>query len=110
MLSNRTKKIKKRAYGQRVIEVEQGSFSPLIFTPYGGTSRETEHFITTLSSKISEKRNVAHSVVTNWPRTKLSFSLLRSAILSVRGSRNTKRRISVDIDDIEISNEMSKIT
>ena len=103
-------RIKKPAYGQRVIEVEQGSFSPLIFTPYGGTSRETEHFITTLSSKISEKRNVAHSVVTNWLRTKLSFSVLRSAILSVRGSRNTKRRISVDIDDIEISNEMSKIT
>ena len=42
-------RIKKRAYGQRVIEVEQGSFSHLIFTPYGGTSRETEHFITTLS-------------------------------------------------------------
>ena len=52
-------RIKKRGYGQRVIEVEQGSFSPLIFTPYGGTSRETEHFITTLSSKISENRNVA---------------------------------------------------
>ena len=30
-------RIKKRAYGQRVIEIEQGSFSPLIFTPYGGT-------------------------------------------------------------------------
>ena len=49
--------------------------------------------------------DVAHSVVTNWLRTKLSFSLLRSAILSVRGSRNTKRRISVDIDDIEERDE-----
>ena len=34
---------KKRMYNQRVIEIEHGSFSPLVFTPYGGTGREAEN-------------------------------------------------------------------
>lgn len=102
--------IKKRAYGQRVLEVEHGSLTPLIFTPYGGSSRETEHFISTLSHKVAEKRNLEQSTVTNWLRTKLSFCLLRSAILCIRGSRNTKRRlIKVDVDCLEISNAMSQL-
>ena len=36
---------KKRMYNQRIIEIEHGSFSPLVFTPYGGTGREAERFM-----------------------------------------------------------------
>ena len=46
---NANEKEKKRTYNRRVVEVEHGSFTPLIFTPYGGTSRETEKFVTTLA-------------------------------------------------------------
>ena len=42
-------------YNQRVIEMEHGSFSPLVFTPYGGASRETELVIKTLSAKVASK-------------------------------------------------------
>lgn len=38
-------KEKKRAYNSRVINVEHGSFTPLVFTPYGGAGREAERFL-----------------------------------------------------------------
>ncbi|CAH3196723.1 unnamed protein product, partial [Porites evermanni] len=39
----------KRHYNQRIIEVEHGSFSPLVFSPYGGNGREAERFPTELA-------------------------------------------------------------
>ena len=41
------KKKKKRQYNQRVIQVEHGSFTPLVFSAYGGTGQETHHFLST---------------------------------------------------------------
>ena len=35
---------KKRQYNQQVIEIEHGSFSPLVFSPYNGTGREADRF------------------------------------------------------------------
>ena len=43
--------------------MEHGSFSPLVFTPHGGASRETELVIKTLSAKVESKRNLEYSVV-----------------------------------------------
>ena len=100
---------KKRAYSQRVLQVEHGSFTPLIFAHSGGSSRETEKFISVLSTKISEKRDLSISLVTNWIRTKLSFALLRSAILCIRGSRNRQTKVQVDTANIEIVETISRI-
>ena len=47
---------KKRHYNQRIIEVEHGSFSPLVFSPYGGNGREAERFLTELAQKLSDKK------------------------------------------------------
>ena len=37
-------KEKKRVYGQRILEVEQGTFTPLFFSCFGGMSRECFKF------------------------------------------------------------------
>ena len=47
---------KERHYNQRVIDVEHGSFSPLVFSPYGECGREAERFLTELVQKLSEKK------------------------------------------------------
>ena len=36
---------------------------------------------------IAEKRNISNSIATTFIRTKISFSLLRSMLLCIRGSR-----------------------
>ena len=82
--------------------MEHGSFSPLVFTPYGGAGRETELVIKTLSAKVARKRNLEYSIVTNWIRSKILFILLKSAILCIRGSRDWKSSPDLNFDDIEL--------
>ena len=101
---------KKRDYNSRVTEVEHGSFTPLVFSVYGGSSPETERFITELSVKLATKHDQELSVVTNWLRTKLSFTILRSAVLSIRGSRTVrKNEVITDPAEIEISKAVGQI-
>ena len=95
-------KEKKRAYGQRVIEVEHGSFTPLVFSSYGGQGRETDRFLSVLAEKLSKKKDISYGETVAWLRTKMSFCLLRSAILCVRGSRCAKK-VVIDTDNIELT-------
>ena len=46
---------KKRKYQQRVQEIEHGTFTPLVFSCFGGMSRECDRFMNTLQS-VSQKR------------------------------------------------------
>ena len=78
---------KKTAYNQRVIDIEHGSFTPLVMSAYGGFGRETERFMSKLICKIAEKKDMPMSVVANYIRTKISFSLVKSQVLCMRGSR-----------------------
>jgi len=50
-------KQKKRAYNQRIQEIERETFTPLIFGATGGTFRECSIFLSKLADKISEKQN-----------------------------------------------------
>jgi hypothetical protein len=44
------------------VNIEHGSFTSLVFTPYGGSSRETQRFISVLAFSIAEKRKLAISI------------------------------------------------
>ena len=87
-LSN--EKQKKREYNQRVLEVEHGCFTPLVFTCFGGMSKECSSFFKQLTLLIAEKRGVPFYEVSSLIRTKISFALLRVAIICVRGYRGEK--------------------
>ena len=67
---------KKREYGDRIREVENGSFTPLVFATTGGIGREATLFYKRLADQISEKRNTIYSKTMAWIRCTLSFSLL----------------------------------
>ena len=99
-------KKRKRAYGQRVIDIEHGSFTQLYFSPLGGYGREAERFLSALAKRISD---IEKSVVTNWIRSVLSIALPRSVILCVRGSRNRKRKFYTNPGNIEICQKCCEI-
>ena len=80
---------KKRKYEERVREVEHASFTPLIFSTSGGMGRQAEVFYKRLVSMIAKKRDEPYSRVMGWIRCRISFSLLRSSIMCIRGSRST---------------------
>ena len=81
---------KKRAYDQRVREIEHGSFSPLVFSTTGGMGTTATVVYKRLAAMISEKHEKPYSKTMQWIRCRLSFSLLRSAIMCLRGSRSSR--------------------
>ena len=94
-------KEKKRSYNQRIIETENGTFTPLVFSCTGGMSRECAKFYSSLGELLSSKRNIPKSTVMGWFRAKLSFNLLKSINICIRGSRakNLKEMIKSNQDD-----------
>ena len=86
--SNELMKI--RHYKERINGVEQADFTPLVFTCAGGIAPQSLAVLKRLTERISERQNIHYSVVSGWLRTRLSFSLLRSTLLCVRGTRRKK--------------------
>ena len=80
---------KKRTYDQRIREVEHGCFSPLIFSVSGGMGPTAKVVYKKLASMIASKHNQSYSQTVNWLCCRFSFSLLRSSIMCIRGSRSS---------------------
>ena len=81
-------KMKKRQYGARIRDVEHGSFTPLIFSIQGGMSKETTVMYKRLASMITVKRPQDYSKTINLIRCYIGFTLIRSIIMCIRGSRS----------------------
>ena len=63
-------------------------FSPLVFTSSGGMGPTAKVVYKKLASMLAMKQNRPYSQTMDWLRCTLSFSLLRSAIMCLRGSRS----------------------
>ena len=77
----------KRHYEQRIREVEHSSFTPLVFSLTGGRSRASCHSL--LQTPLSDKWKQSYSSTMGWLRCRISFSLLRSSIMCLRGARSS---------------------
>ena len=97
-------KEKKDAYQWRVKEIEKGTFTPLVFTVQGGCGRECDAFLKQLSEKIAKKSGEDQSSIMAWIRTKLSFALVRTSVVCLRGWRKKdKRKHTADNKETEFA-------
>ena len=87
------KEEKKRRYQQRVLDVEMGSFTPLVFGTNGGMGADCNCFLKRLAEKLSEKNEEPYHITITWIRTLLSFGILRFVHTCVRGSRTPFHKI-----------------
>ena len=78
---------KKVKYEERIIQVEKGSFCPLIFSTSGGVGPLCDNLHKRLAGNIAAKRKESYGNVINFIRTKLRFTLLRTVLMSLRGIR-----------------------
>ena len=88
-------------YNDRIINIDNGTFTPLIFSVTGSTAPECNVFYRKLCTKLAEKSDERYSDMMNWVKCKISFLCLRVALTCVRGSR-TKR-----VNDQYISDDFS---
>ena len=79
--------IKKRNYRERVLNVEHGSFTPMIFSTTGGAGPEANRHHKRIAEMIALKRKEEYSYVIQYIRTRLRFNLLKSILVAVRGVR-----------------------
>ena len=86
---------KKRCYGQRVRDVEMASFTPLVFASTGGMAKECTVFFKRLADILAEKKKIAFQKMMFLICCKISFSLLRSAIRAIRGTRSRPNACSM---------------
>ena len=83
---------KRRAYDERVREIEHGNFSPLVFSTSGGMGATATVVYSRIASMLAQKQDKPYSKVMYWIRCRLNYSLLRSAIMYLRGSRSSIHR------------------
>ena len=58
-----SKSEKKRKYNHRVLDVEVGTFTPLVFGTNGGMGLDRQNFLRTLANKLSTKNNEPYASV-----------------------------------------------
>ena len=93
-----SKKEKKKTYNERILQVEHGSFTPLVMSVTGGMSRECKKFYSRLAEMICKKRKTSYNVTITWIRRKFAFSLIKSIGICIRGSRSVFQN-----DNLEMS-------
>ena len=102
ILKNQKKHEKeKRAYN-RIMNVEHGIFIPLVFSLTGCESHETSMFHKHIAQKIANKTEENYEKVQTLIRCKLSFLVLRSVLLCIRGSLSISKD-SVVLDDVSLT-------
>ena len=72
---------KKRQYAERVMEIEQGTFTPLVFTTTGGMVDECAKYHSRLEEPTANKKGESYSNTVSWITAKVSFSIVPSTIL-----------------------------
>ena len=76
---------KRREYERRVLEVEHGTFTPLVLSTSGGWGPSATVAFRRLAGLIATKHNQAYSTTLQFIRCKISFPLIDSASMCLRG-------------------------
>ena len=95
---------KKRLYSKRVLDIEHGTFTPLVFTTTGGMGKECLMYHSRLSQLIAIKKGEQYAKTISWIRIRTSFALWRAALVFLRGSKT--RRVPCDIKNVDIDVEV----
>ena len=85
---------KKSEFAERIINMDRGTFTPLIFTTAGCCAPECSRFIKRLCGLLSRGEKKKYAEMTTYVRCRLAFELLRSTIMCIRGARSSHHRLS----------------
>ena len=96
---------KRNKYEQRIRETEHATFAPFVLSSSGGMGPCAMTVLKRLGSLLAED-NVSYSSMMGLLCCRLSFALLRSSIMCIRGSRSSRHhphRIDLDAIDLAIT-------
>ncbi len=85
------------------MNIEQGTFTPLVYSTSGGLGNECQVFYKQLTSKIASKTNDKYEKVLTWIRCRLSFIIVKAALLCLRGSRAINTYSTNIVEDFTVA-------
>ena len=88
---------RKREYQERINQVDNGSFTPMILASTGGTGDEMDVALKVLGGKLAEKNNEVYSHVMGDIRARFAFAIARSSLVCLRGSRSIWSQRQTDL-------------
>ena len=84
--------------------MKHATFTPLVFTTTGDMAKECSRYHTRLAELLTTKKGEDYATIMSWIRTKVSFAIVRSALLCLRGSQkatkvnNNLHNLDLDIE------------
>ena len=99
---------KKHLYSRRVLDIDRGIFTLLVFTTTGGMGKECLMYHSRLAQLIAIKKGEQYAKTISWIRTRTSFALPRCALVCLAGSRT--RRVPCEIKNADIDVEVVEVT
>ena len=97
---------KKRLYSSRALDVERGTFTPLVFTTTRGMSDECQRYHSRLAELLAVKKREDYASTITWIRNRVSFAILRYALVCLQGSRS-RRRTARNTQETDLELEVS---
>ena len=74
-------------------------------------SDECQRYHSRLAELISAKKQENYATTMSWIRIKVSFAILRTALVCLRGTRSRQgRRANVQENDLEIDKGLARLT
>ena len=77
-------------YNERVLQVEKATFTPLVFSTTGVMGPQAEVFYKKVAKKLSDKTGHTYNDAILYIQLRLSFSLLKTILIAIRGYRGNK--------------------
>jgi hypothetical protein len=93
---------KKREYNTRVMQVEKGVFSPLVFSTSGGMGEEAGRVYKRIAQKMAYAKGQKYHDTVSYIRRRLRFDLLKTTIIALRGYRGKPSAVP-DIDELDLN-------
>ena len=92
---------KRRASEKRVVEVEHGSFTPIVMSSTGGWGPSMMIMYKRLASLIATKHAAPYSATMQMIRCKIAFSLIDSTVMCLRGAQSSSHKPMKALDLID---------
>ena len=100
------KKQKKRAYNTRILELERGVFTPLVFSTSGGMGEEAKILFKRVVAKMANKTGQKYSKTITFIKKRLRFDLLKTTVIALQCYRGKQSpSSSTEISELDLNIE-----
>ena len=85
------------------MNIEQGTFTPLVYSTSGGLGNECQTFYRHLANKIATNTIDKYEKVLTSIRCRLSFMVVKTVLLCLRGSRTINKEAIDIVEDFTLA-------